>query len=66
MIKISTRKQIKILLTNNELEFCLDEFNASSKTEGIVRYHNVASTWQQTSCEVDERNYHGKGLLYDF
>lgn len=38
MIEKQTRKKIKRLRTNNDMEFCSGEFNKFSKDEGIVRH----------------------------
>ena len=41
-----TVRQVKCLRTNNELDFCYDEFNTLYKKEGIVRHHTVHHTPQ--------------------
>ncbi|KAG8478363.1 hypothetical protein CXB51_028111 [Gossypium anomalum] len=47
MIEKQTGKQIKYLCTNNDLEFCFDEFNRLCKSEGIVRHLTVHHIPQQ-------------------
>ena len=47
MIKKQTGKSVKLLRTDNVLEFCQGEFNEFCKNEGIVRHHTVRYTPQQ-------------------
>ena len=47
MIKKRTRKQIKRLRSENDMEFRGKEFNEFYKNEGIVRYRIVRHTPQQ-------------------
>ncbi len=42
MIEKHTKKKIKRLRTNNELEFCNREFDTFCSNEGIVRYYTCA------------------------
>ena len=44
MIEKQTRKQVKRLRIDNDLEFCFDEFNVLCKSEGIVRHHTICHT----------------------
>ncbi|KAG8490593.1 hypothetical protein CXB51_013752 [Gossypium anomalum] len=47
MIEKQTRKQIKHIRIDNDLEFCYDKFNELCKSERIVRYLTVCHTPQQ-------------------
>lgn len=47
MIKKQTSKKIKKLRKNNELEFCLGEFDEFYKNKEIVRHRTVKHTPQQ-------------------
>ena len=47
MIEKQMGKKIKYLRTDNNLEFCSDEFNRLCKLEGIVRHLTVCHTPQQ-------------------
>ena len=47
MIENQTRKQVKHLRIDNDLEFCSDEFNVLCKSKGIVRHHTIRHTPQQ-------------------
>ncbi|KAG8489132.1 hypothetical protein CXB51_017197 [Gossypium anomalum] len=50
-----TRKEIKYLRTDNDLEFCFDEFNRLCKSEGIVKHLTVRHTPQQ-NCVAERMN----------
>ena len=47
MIEKQTRKQIKCLRTNNDMEFYGKKFNEFCKNEGIMRHHTVRHPPQQ-------------------
>ena len=42
-----TRKKIKWLKTDNELQFCSSEFNKFCKNEGNVKHQTIKHTRQQ-------------------
>lgn len=47
MIERQTEKKVKILRTDNGMEFCSKQFENYCKSEGIVRHHTVPYTPQQ-------------------
>ena len=44
MIEKQTGKEVKRLRTDNDLEFCSNDFNNLCKAEGIVRHLTVPGT----------------------
>ena len=49
MIERQTEKKVKILRTDNGMEFCSKQFKNYCKSEGIVRHYTVPYTPQQNS-----------------
>ena len=49
MVENQTERKVKILRTDNGMEFCSHEFNIFCRKEGIVRYHTILHTPQQNS-----------------
>ena len=47
MVENQVGKKIKVLRTDNGLEFCSKEFDNFCKKEGILRHHTVPYTPQQ-------------------
>src|SRR4051812_6217014 len=47
MIEIQTEKKVKILRTDNGMEFCSKQFKNYCKSEGIVRHYTIPYTPQQ-------------------
>ena len=47
MIEGQTEKKVKILHTDNGMEFCSKQFKNYCKSEGIVRHYTVPYTPQQ-------------------
>ncbi|WVZ91577.1 hypothetical protein U9M48_037728 [Paspalum notatum var. saurae] len=47
MIENQTEKKVKILRTDNGMEFCSDQFKAYCKSQGIVRHYTIPHTPQQ-------------------
>jgi hypothetical protein len=47
MIEKQTKKKVKLLHTDNGMEFCSNEFNDYCSDEGIVRHHTIPYTPQQ-------------------
>jgi transposase InsO family protein len=47
MIDKQTKKKVKLLHTDNGMEFCSNEFNDYYSNEGIVRHHTIPYTTQQ-------------------
>jgi hypothetical protein len=47
MIEKQTEKKVKLLRTDNDMEFCSNEFNDYCSDEGIVRHHTIPYTPQQ-------------------
>ena len=47
MIERQTEKKVKILCTDNGMEFCSKQFGNYCKSEGIVKHHTVPYTPQQ-------------------
>jgi transposase InsO family protein len=47
MIERQTKKKVKILRTDNGMEFCSKQFENYCKSEGIVRHYAVPYTPQQ-------------------
>jgi transposase InsO family protein len=47
MIEKKIEKKVKLLRTENGLEFCSNEFNDYCSDEGIVRHHIIPYTPQQ-------------------
>jgi transposase InsO family protein len=47
MIEKQTEKKVKLLHTDNGMEFCSNEFNDYCSDEGIVRHHTIPYTPQQ-------------------
>ncbi|WVZ62982.1 hypothetical protein U9M48_012667 [Paspalum notatum var. saurae] len=46
MIENQTEKKVKILRTDNGMEFCSDQFKAYCKSQGIVRHYTIPHTPQ--------------------
>jgi transposase InsO family protein len=46
MIEKQTEKKVKLLRTDNGMEFCSNEFNDYCSDEGIVRHHTIPYTPQ--------------------
>jgi hypothetical protein len=44
MIEKQTEKNVKLLRTDNGMEFCSNEFNDYYSDEGIVRHHTIPYT----------------------
>jgi transposase InsO family protein len=53
MIEKQTEKKVKLLRTDNGMEFCSNEFNDYYSDESIVRHHTIPYTPQQNG--VTER-----------
>jgi hypothetical protein len=53
MIEKQTEKKVKLIHTDNGMEFCSNEFNDYYSNEGIVRHHTIPYTPQQSG--VTER-----------
>jgi hypothetical protein len=47
MIEKQTEKKVKLLCTNNGMEFCSNEFNDYRSNEGIVTHHTIPYTPRQ-------------------
>jgi transposase InsO family protein len=47
MIENQTEKKVKILRSDNGMEFCSNEFKAYCKSQGIVRHYTIPHTPQQ-------------------
>jgi transposase InsO family protein len=47
MVEKQTERKVKILCTDNGMEFCLNEFKLLCRKEGIVRHHTIPHTPQQ-------------------
>ena len=44
LVENKTKKKIKVLRTDNGLEYLSDQFNKFCSNEGIIRHRTVAST----------------------
>jgi transposase InsO family protein len=53
MVEKQTERKVKILRTDNGMEFCSNEFKLFCRKEGIVRHHTILHTPQQN--DVVER-----------
>ncbi|WVZ49078.1 LOW QUALITY PROTEIN: hypothetical protein U9M48_000459 [Paspalum notatum var. saurae] len=47
MVEKQTERKVKVLRTDNGMEFCSHEFNLFCRKEGIVRHHTIPHTPQQ-------------------
>jgi transposase InsO family protein len=47
MVKKQTKRKVKVLRTDNDMEFCSNEFKFFCRKEGIVRHHTIPHTPQQ-------------------
>jgi transposase InsO family protein len=47
MVETQTERNIKILRTDNAMEFCSNEFDEFCSNDGMVRYHTIPYTPQQ-------------------
>jgi transposase InsO family protein len=47
MVEKQTKRKVKILCTDNGIEFCSNEFKLLCKKEGIFRHHTIPHTPQQ-------------------
>jgi len=47
MVEKQTDRKVKVLRTDNGMEFCSDEFKTFCRKEGIVRHHTIPHTPQQ-------------------
>lgn len=55
MIENQTNKKIKVLMTDNGLEFCNSKFDSFCKESRILRYRTITYTLQQ-NCIVERMN----------
>jgi transposase InsO family protein len=44
MVEKQAERKVKILRTNNGMEFCSNEFKLFYRKEGIVRHHTIPHT----------------------
>lgn len=47
MVEKQTERKLKVLRTDNGMEFCSGDFNSFCRKEGIVRHHTIPYTPQQ-------------------
>jgi transposase InsO family protein len=47
MVETQTERKVKILRTDNGMEFCLNEFDEFCSNDGMVRHHTIPYTPQQ-------------------
>jgi hypothetical protein len=49
MVETQTERKVKILRTDNGMEFCSNEFDKFYSNDGMVRHHTIPYTPQQTT-----------------
>jgi transposase InsO family protein len=47
MIEKQTERKLKVLRTDNAMEFCFTNFKSFYRKEGIIRHHTIPHTPQQ-------------------
>jgi len=64
MVEKQTERKVKVLRTDNGMEFCSHEFNLFCRKEGIVRHLHSAHSTAERCCRKDEQDHCLKGTLY--
>jgi transposase InsO family protein len=64
MIEKQTEMKVKLLRTNNGMEFCSNEFNDYCSDKGIVRHHTIPYTPQKNG--VAKHMNRTQGSLHAF